>query len=259
MVIRRIREHVTAHNWFAVSIDIAIVIVGVFLGTQANNWNEARLAAQEARTYRERLAEEARANLIDLQARQAYYNDVRQHALAALRMYDLDASQLGEAFLVHSYQASNINARKLRRSTYDELVAAGSLSKVGDQDLRNLAEAFYQGLVVLDTDNQHLPPYRERARREIPYDVVARIREQCGDIVSENSGTVIFKVPPKCELSLEERVIRKAVAQLKTAPEMDRDLSRYIVDMDLRIANFGGSERRARRFLAALERAGAAR
>ena len=228
-------------------------------GTQANNWNEARLAADEVRTYRDRLAEEARANQIDLQARQSYYNDVRKHALAALQMYDLEISKLDEAFVVHSYQASNINARKLRRSTYDELVAAGSLSKVGDQDLRDLAEAFYQGLTVLDTDNQRLPPYRERVRRELPYDVVARIREQCGDLVSESSGTVIFKLPRRCELSLNERLIRKAVAQLKTAPEMDRDLSRYIVDIDLRIANFGGSERRGRRFLAALERADAAR
>ena len=40
MVIRRIREHVAAH-WFAVGIDFLIVIAGVFLGTQANNWSPA--------------------------------------------------------------------------------------------------------------------------------------------------------------------------------------------------------------------------
>ena len=33
MVIRRIREHVGAHNWFAVGVDLAIVVAGVFLGT----------------------------------------------------------------------------------------------------------------------------------------------------------------------------------------------------------------------------------
>ena len=43
MVIRRIREHVTTHNWFAVAIDLAIVVAGVFLGTQVSNWNESRL------------------------------------------------------------------------------------------------------------------------------------------------------------------------------------------------------------------------
>ena len=33
MVVRRIRDHVATHNWFAVAIDLAIVVVGVFLGT----------------------------------------------------------------------------------------------------------------------------------------------------------------------------------------------------------------------------------
>ena len=50
MVIRRIRDHVASHNWFAVAIDLGIVVVGVFLGTQANNWNEARIERQDANT-----------------------------------------------------------------------------------------------------------------------------------------------------------------------------------------------------------------
>ena len=37
MVIRRIREHVAAQNWFAVGIDVVIVVVGVVVGTQVNN------------------------------------------------------------------------------------------------------------------------------------------------------------------------------------------------------------------------------
>ena len=43
MVVRRIREHVATHNWFAVSVDLLIVVAGVFLGIQASNWNEARI------------------------------------------------------------------------------------------------------------------------------------------------------------------------------------------------------------------------
>lgn len=42
MIPRRIGEHVKAHNWFAVSVDFLIVVVGVFVGLQVNNWNEAR-------------------------------------------------------------------------------------------------------------------------------------------------------------------------------------------------------------------------
>jgi hypothetical protein len=37
MVIGRLRKHVATFNWFAVFVDLLIVGVGVFLGTQANN------------------------------------------------------------------------------------------------------------------------------------------------------------------------------------------------------------------------------
>jgi len=44
MLLRRVREHVTAHNWLAVSVDLIIVVLGVFLGIQLSNWNAERLA-----------------------------------------------------------------------------------------------------------------------------------------------------------------------------------------------------------------------
>ena len=48
MVIRRIREHVAAHNWFAVTVDVLIVVLGVFIGTQVSNWNAERLEDRRA-------------------------------------------------------------------------------------------------------------------------------------------------------------------------------------------------------------------
>ena len=45
MTLRRILQHFGAQNWFAVWIDLAVVVVGVFIGIQVANWNEARLEA----------------------------------------------------------------------------------------------------------------------------------------------------------------------------------------------------------------------
>lgn len=42
MILRRVTEHVKAQNWFAVGIDPFIVVVGVFIGIQVANWNDAR-------------------------------------------------------------------------------------------------------------------------------------------------------------------------------------------------------------------------
>ena len=42
MILRRITEHVKAQNWTAVALDFLIVVVGVFIGLQVANWNDAR-------------------------------------------------------------------------------------------------------------------------------------------------------------------------------------------------------------------------
>ncbi len=42
MIFRSIKAHIEKENWFAVGIDFFIVVVGVFIGMQVANWNEAR-------------------------------------------------------------------------------------------------------------------------------------------------------------------------------------------------------------------------
>lgn len=42
MLLRRVTEHVKTQNWTAVALDFAIVVVGVFIGIQVSNWNDAR-------------------------------------------------------------------------------------------------------------------------------------------------------------------------------------------------------------------------
>ncbi|MEO0368600.1 MAG: hypothetical protein AAF197_07420 [Pseudomonadota bacterium] len=42
MLLRRVTKQVKDQNWFAVGIDFAIVVIGVFIGIQVANWNDAR-------------------------------------------------------------------------------------------------------------------------------------------------------------------------------------------------------------------------
>jgi len=42
MILRRIAEAFRRQDWFTVFIETMIVVLGVFLGLQVNNWNEAR-------------------------------------------------------------------------------------------------------------------------------------------------------------------------------------------------------------------------
>lgn len=58
MLLRRVTKHVKDQNWFAVGIDFIIVVVGVFIGIQVANWNDARSDEHNYQNAMVRLAEE---------------------------------------------------------------------------------------------------------------------------------------------------------------------------------------------------------
>lgn len=46
MILRRLTDALRNQDWFTVAVELLIVVLGVFLGLQVNNWNEARVAEQ---------------------------------------------------------------------------------------------------------------------------------------------------------------------------------------------------------------------
>ena len=42
MINRRITEQLRAHDWGTVVLELLVVVIGIFLGLQVNNWNEGR-------------------------------------------------------------------------------------------------------------------------------------------------------------------------------------------------------------------------
>ena len=46
MILRRAIDRLKRHEWMAVAIELLIVILGVLIGIQASNWNEARIERQ---------------------------------------------------------------------------------------------------------------------------------------------------------------------------------------------------------------------
>ena len=46
MILRRAIDRLKRHEWMAVAIELLIVILGVLIGIQASNWNEARVERQ---------------------------------------------------------------------------------------------------------------------------------------------------------------------------------------------------------------------
>src|SRR5512147_1389332 len=63
MLLRRVIEHVREQNWTAIAIDFVIVVIGVFVGIQVSNWNEARVERQLVRGHLTEIAGDLRKYL----------------------------------------------------------------------------------------------------------------------------------------------------------------------------------------------------
>lgn len=247
MVIGRIRQHTAHHNWFAVGVDLLIVVIGVFLGMQASNWNEARVERQQGQSYRARLIEDLRTNESDFQQRRAYYLQVRRHALAALAVLEQPSRPAGEQFLIDAYQATQIIPRTLSRFTYDEMIAVGGVDQIGDAGLRTKVKNFYAGIETAETTLRATPPYREHFRRVMPYEAQQRVRTRCREILgTAPSGEQMNLLPSSCELGLNPASLAKAVARIRSSPGLTGDLTRCLIDLDLKLDLFDLYEGRAR-------------
>ncbi|MEM6536629.1 MAG: DUF6090 family protein [Pseudomonadota bacterium] len=56
MIIRRLATAVRRQDWFTVLIEIGIVVIGLLIGLQINNWNETRTDRMQEKAFLERLA-----------------------------------------------------------------------------------------------------------------------------------------------------------------------------------------------------------
>ena len=63
MLLRRLIEHVRAQNWTAIAIDFVIVVVGVFVGLQAQQWAEAQSDHKREKDYLGALAKDIREDI----------------------------------------------------------------------------------------------------------------------------------------------------------------------------------------------------
>jgi len=80
MILRSLTRHVRDQNWFAVGLDLLIVVVGVFIGLQVQQWADGQRQARMETFYTQRLHSE----IVDLQATRVGLVELREGWLEAL-------------------------------------------------------------------------------------------------------------------------------------------------------------------------------
>jgi hypothetical protein len=244
MLLRRIKQHVANENWFAVCVDFVIVVIGVYVGIEVSNWNEARQEDDRAQEYLERI----RADLVSDQdaavARREFWAGVIDYGEAAIRHAEtgeLYQGSVNKTVLAY-YQASQVDPYASVSTTYDEMKVAGELGLVRNAELRSKLASYYVKANNLQAEHlfRYMPRYRVDVRGLMPIFVQQHVFEECYLGMGNNQVLV------DCELPIDDKMGVALLQRLSSDVELIESLrfwiinlsvSGYLVDSNMRLTD----------------------
>jgi uncharacterized membrane-anchored protein YhcB (DUF1043 family) len=148
MILRRLKAHIEKENWFAVAIDFAIVVFGVFIGLQVANWNETRGQQHKQQVYLQRLE----ADFVAIDQRLDEHFEVYAEMIAGadylLTLLRLDEESFRVAEINRNQLTKALNALSGQRvpppssATYLEMRSEGQLSAMKNGALRDALASY---------------------------------------------------------------------------------------------------------------------
>ena len=255
MIGRKLTANLKTQNWTAVAIDFLIVVVGVFVGIQASNWNQARIDRAETRRLLMRIEPEVDQIMAFAANTRDYYATTRRFAETAFAAWNGDNKVSDNDFVVAAYQASQIHGLGQSQS-WAAVFGADQLRNVDDDRLRvPLAR-----LMAFDVENLNSNSlrsrYREDVRMVIPDPVQQAIRKTCGDQMVPGDMTELT-LPHRCPLKLDPATAKQVAADLRAHPELARELRVHLASVDSylnSLMQYDGEARIVRDRLSALHR-----
>jgi len=217
MILRSVTKHIKDQNWFAVALDLVIVVFGVFMGIQVSNWNQNLENERIANKYLERLEDDLQFEKANYQNTASYFKSVLSYANSALEAYNKSANQLTVNFLIDHYQASQTLEIPTRRATYDELLATGRIGLISNEKIRIVISNFYEnsGARAMTMNRNSYLSYRTLIRMQMDETLQIKIREQCGDKfeVSKN-GVSYLQLPSSCKINIPSYLVKQEIEKI---------------------------------------------
>jgi hypothetical protein len=219
MILRRITANFRRQDWSAVTIELIVVVLGVFIGLQASNWNENRQTDAKSADFTRRLRADLRVEAWAWEYQIGYSNDVLANAKRAADALSGKTPLSDEALLLAGYRATQFEFTARRRATYDELTSTGEIDLIRDQALRDLAMDLYTlpaFSTILDEGTNNL--YRKAFRMAIPHDVQQTLAATCGDrhVDTGDYKGIAHSLDYPCSSGLPPQVVAASAAVLRS-------------------------------------------
>lgn len=160
MIFRGVGSKLRERDWIAVTIELMLVIAGVFLGIQVSNWNEARKQQTSEAAYHESIADDAMDDVAALdetirvaEARMALLNRILPAATGRPLPDGFDSARGRVRIEPVPPFAPGANAPGFalfiltptvdHRSAYETMIATGAIADVADEKALQRIQAYY--------------------------------------------------------------------------------------------------------------------
>jgi len=161
MILRRLAESIRRQDGVSIAVEIIIVVLGVFIGIQVANWNDARSDRHREQAFLQALVEDVRQDAVDLATTIAVETSrisaldgliVRATGNALPTGFD---SARGRVEIVEyppyalddpfdlGYTLFIMNSVPSRRAAYDTIINAGGLELIRDPGLIREIQEYY--------------------------------------------------------------------------------------------------------------------
>jgi hypothetical protein len=226
MIYKRVAARLKAQDWVAITIELAIVVVGVFIGTQVSNWNAERLERQGNARVLHNLRPEIADMVANFRTIYAYYDATNHYAQTAFAGWRGDPEVSDRDFVVGAFQATQIYFTGLNNDTWSQIYGSDRLRTIDNRAIRkDLSVLMTTDYLALERDLSS--NYRQHAREVIPNDVQDAIRDQCGDRAVAGAVSSLF-LPPNCDLHYPAPRMAAAAAALRAKPGLVNELNWHL-------------------------------
>lgn len=168
MILSRLSNELRNQNWSTLVLELVVVVIGIYLGLQADAWNDARGERKLERFHLEQLREDAGQNakhLTQRAERHAELGGELTFAIAAIKKGSLKPDEL-ERFKWAILTMLQYPPAEISSGAYDTLIASGDFSVLSDSALRSQIVRLYS---YLDTFSQRIPALTGGQQRDLIY------------------------------------------------------------------------------------------
>ena len=236
MILQPIMIALRARDWAAITIELVIVVAGVFIGTAVANWNERRLETRAT----ERLLAELQPELHDVidffDSARRYYSTTRSYADVAFAGWEGRKGVSDDQFVISAYQATQVYGLPNSAENWALVFGAQQLRSIEDVTIRRgLARVMTADYTVLDY-RAVATPYRQHVRQVIPTGVQEEIRRHCGDRTHPRK-LAFLSLPRTCNLRISAEQASPIASKLRARPELADELRWHLAEVATFMSN----------------------